>query len=465
MRRGVAPAGIDLAVGAATRLMSSSDATEGCPDKLSRSKGLCSLPSLGPRPQALVFGPQPLDLGSQVFNLRSEADPSHDRLFEELLLCRGLAHSHGQLVTQADAVGEVLLQDRCQVGGTPYNRPGPTLKHPYMMAAASRAIHRIGRMSSDTAPLGSVEDWWSTPDREPAGVQWVECEAVHRNLNWRGTGDTGEDWLTHTGRFLAKTRPRRALSIGCGFGIIERLIRERNICDFVEGIDVAPGAIEGARRLAAEANLTGIEFNVMDLESSSLPEATYDAVYAHASLHHVFNLEHVLDEVRKSLKPNGVLFVYEYVGPSRMQFPNDHIELADSLLKMIPREYRRLIPAGGIKNEVHRLPLSLMIASDPSEAIRAPEIVPMVADRFKIEHFREVGGTLLMQILHGIAGNFRDGDPIAMPIIDGFIKLENWLLDTGTLPSYHAYVVARRTDQELLAQRQSYLPSRKAITR
>jgi len=68
-------------------------------------------------------------------------------------------------------------------------------------------------MWSDTAPLGSVEYWWSTPDREPAGVQWVECEAVHRNLNWRGTGDTGEDWLTHTGRFLERVLSPKAAPI------------------------------------------------------------------------------------------------------------------------------------------------------------------------------------------------------------------------------------------------------------
>ena len=59
------------------------------------------------------------------------------------------------------------------------------------------------------------------------------------------------------------------------------------------------------------------------------------------ALHHVFHLEHLLDQIKATLKPGGLLVVQQYVGPSQMQFPQEHLYLADVFLKAIPERYRR----------------------------------------------------------------------------------------------------------------------------
>jgi len=296
---------------------------------------------------------------------------------------------------------------------------------------------------------------WSSDERQQEGIQWISVTKVARNVNWRATGSAGMDWLAHSESFMAHLlKPRVALSLGCGRGIIERIVRERNICQFVEGIDIAEGAVEQARQLAADGGLVGLEYRVADLNEESLPEEKYDVVYAHAVLHHLFALEHVLEQVRRTLKPEGVFVLYEYVGPAQMQFPRKHLELADNLLRLIPEKYRVYVraDADGTKDAAPRLALSQMNAADPSEAIRAPEILPLVASRFEIKHLRYLGGTVLLLVLNEIAGNFKDEDPAAQSIIESLVYLENMLVDSGTLPSYHAYAVCQKADAELLTQ-------------
>ena len=146
------------------------------------------------------------------------------------------------------------------------------------------------------------------------------------------------------------------------------------------------------------------------MNTAKFPAETYDAVYAHAALHHVFQLEHLLDQIKQTLKPGGLFVVYEYIGPSQMQFPRRDLELADIFLKLIPERYRKLQRRKGIKKEAFRLSLDAMNSSDPSEGIRASEIVPLIASRFEIRHFRYVGGTLLLLVFNEIAGNFDEND-------------------------------------------------------
>jgi SAM-dependent methyltransferase len=298
---------------------------------------------------------------------------------------------------------------------------------------------------------------WSSDERQQEGVQWISVGKVARNVNRRATGSAGVDWLIHSKRFMEHLpKPRLALSLGCGRGIIERIVRERDICQFVEGIDIAEGAVERARELAADGGLAGLEYRVADLNHERLPEETYDVVYAHAVLHHLSALEHVFEQIRRTLKPQGVLVLYEYVGPAQMQFPREHLEVADSLLRLIPERYRVYVRAGaaGTKNEAPRLALSALNATDPSEGIRAPEILPLVASRFEIKHLRYLGGTVLLLVLNEIAGNFKDEDPAAQSIIESLVHLENVLVDSGTLPSYHAYAVCQKVDAELIVQTQ-----------
>jgi len=235
-------------------------------------------------------------------------------------------------------------------------------------------------------------------------------------------------------------------------------LRRHDFCQLIHGVDVAENAIESARKTAQAEGLDDLSYEVADLNTAKFPPETYDVVYAHASLHHIFQLEHVLDEIKQTLKPGGLFVVYEYIGPSQMQFPRRDLELADIFLKLIPERYRKFQRRGGIKNEALRTSLDSMNSSDPSEGIRASEIVPLIASRFEIRHFRYVGGTLLLLVFNEIAGNFLESDLEIIPLVDALITLDNFLIDNAVLPSYHVYLVCQKTKNPFPMQTRNVLP-------
>jgi len=303
-------------------------------------------------------------------------------------------------------------------------------------------------------------EWWNDPESEAPETQWVQLPGVVENMNRRATGDPAIDWISHSASLLARfAKPIKALSVGCGFGVVERDLRRRNFCQLIHGVDVAESAIDSARKTAHTEGLDGITYEVADLNAARFPAETYDVVYAHASLHHIFQLEHVLDQIKQTLKPGGLFVVYEYIGPAQMQFPRRDLELADIFLKAIPERYRKFQRREGIKKEAFRTSLDAMNSSDPSEAIRATEIVPLIASRFEIRHFRYIGGTLLLLVFNEIAGNFNENDHEILPLVDALITLDNFLIDNAVLPSYHAYMICQKTDNPMPMQTQNLLPS------
>ena len=90
-----------------------------------------------------------------------------------------------------------------------------------------------------------VAEWWSDSQREVPGTQCVEVPGALENMNRRATGDPGIDWINHSASLLAHfKKPIKALSLGCGFGVIERVLRRGNFCQLVHGVDVAEGAMK-----------------------------------------------------------------------------------------------------------------------------------------------------------------------------------------------------------------------------
>jgi SAM-dependent methyltransferase len=297
-----------------------------------------------------------------------------------------------------------------------------------------------------------VADWWSDAGSAVPNIHWYQAPKVINNMNQRATNDSNLDWLNHSAIFLETLpKPRKALSLACGFGVIERNLRRLDICQEIHGVDLSQGAIDGAKENAIQAGLNGLNYVVLDLNTAILPPDQYDVIYANAALHHIFELEHLLKQLNRTLKKDGYLIIFDYFGPTALQFPQPLLALSDVLLRAIPREYRRLRRWEGYKDEAFRLSLQMFQETDPSECIRAAELIPLIENHFKINYYRELGGTLLIQLLNEIWGNFPEDDPILNNLQDWFICLENVLIDSGVFPSYHAYLVCQKTEESLSA--------------
>ena len=129
---------------------------------------------------------------------------------------------------------------------------------------------------------------------------------------WLGTKD--HDVSQNINALLAALPgdgPFRILDFGCGPG--------RDLMAMVElghhpvGLDGALAFVEMARRIA------GVEVYHQNFLELDLPEAHFDGVFANASLFHVpkSELVRVLSELRRCLRPGGVLFASNPRGDNR----------------------------------------------------------------------------------------------------------------------------------------------------
>jgi SAM-dependent methyltransferase len=120
---------------------------------------------------------------------------------------------------------------------------------------------------------------------------------------WEGT--RGHDVRQNIAALLRHTRgapPLRILDFGCGPG--------RDLMAF-RALGHEPVGLEGSPQFAAMARAhSGCEVWEQDFLALKLPAASFDGIFANASLFHVpsSELPRVLGELHATLKPQGVLF-------------------------------------------------------------------------------------------------------------------------------------------------------------
>jgi SAM-dependent methyltransferase len=283
-------------------------------------------------------------------------------------------------------------------------------------------------------------------------VSWSGIPQVHRNHDYLTTGSRETywvDWMKE--RFFPNGDAGDTLSLGCGAGHLDRILKQRGFrFRSFTGIDISEDAIERARVLADEVRLAPIvRYSAGDLNRLELPPRSFDFIYFFQSLHHIEALEHALGQCREALRPGGFLLVNEFVGPSRFQWTDRQLELANQLTALLPEDLRRDLQHGGLKKEVERPTVTHMVEHDPSEAVRSGEIETLVKSHFEVVGEWNWGGTLNHLVFQNIAANFDQENAYHRSIIELLIHHENVLVREGVLPSDFKVFAARakQTDQ------------------
>lgn len=264
-------------------------------------------------------------------------------------------------------------------------------------------------------------------------------------INPRVSGDPHLNWVAGVQRRYVSAPVERILTIGCGDGSLERQAVGYGFARHAEGIDISPGAIEVAKRLAAEAGVADRTFHrAADVTRIDLPLEHYDFVFFAQSLHHIEDLSSVLVKARDALKPDGLLVANEFVGPDKFQWTEAQLEYSRALLLSLPERLRIRASSGELKNDVRRPTLAEMDATDPTEAIHSSDILAEIGRHFDVVEQRDYGGTIQQILLDDIAWNFRSDDPDAVKELTRIAESEDFLVRTGVLPSDFTLVVARK---------------------
>ncbi len=217
---------------------------------------------------------------------------------------------------------------------------------------------------------------------------WNDLAAVQRYMNRRASGDPAVSWSEHlatsTGRTFAK-----ALVLNCGNGWVERGLVAAGLVKEAVGVDYAEDLLETARAEAAKAGLP-LRYAQLDTNTAAWPEDGFDLVVNHAAGHHVAYVDKVFRSIAELLPADGLFVSFDYLGAHRNQYPTAQWEAAFLANEALP---------AGLRNDLGYPHLPTMLVSDPTEAIHAELIMPMLRRYFEIDHFRALGGGVAYPVL------------------------------------------------------------------
>lgn len=97
---------------------------------------------------------------------------------------------------------------------------------------------------------------------------------------------------------------KRALDIGCNEGAFSRILCEKGYECL--GIDIDDKRIETARR---SLNSERLKFEVQNATELGTPDGSYDLILCLEVIEHLDDPEKLLDEIRRVMKPEGLLII------------------------------------------------------------------------------------------------------------------------------------------------------------
>jgi ubiquinone/menaquinone biosynthesis C-methylase UbiE len=273
-------------------------------------------------------------------------------------------------------------------------------------------LSHSARVSSKWDLHTASSDFWIVPE---IVQDWNKTISGDENTSY-------EDYVAQ--KYFAGKSGIKILSVGCGDGSHERKFAVYPAVEKAIGVDIAEARVTRAREMAERLNLP-IEYVAGDFYKMDFEKESFDMVLFSSSLHHFYDIDNFLKNYFKPLlKKNGLLVVFEYCGPNRLQWRNSQLNEANRLLKTIPKKYKTLYDGRTIKKKVYRPGWIRMLMVDPSEAPDADNLVKGIHNNFTVLEEAKMGCNILHILLKSIAHNFATDDAEAKKLIASLIEEE-----------------------------------------
>ena len=114
----------------------------------------------------------------------------------------------------------------------------------------------------------------------------------------------------------------RVLDFGCGPGSIMVGLARAVAPGMVHGVDMAASQVEMARAVAAYHRRDNVEFHVGDVAALPFEDGYFDVVHGNNVLIHIPDVSSVLTEVKRVLKPGGLIACREMICGASFTYPD-----------------------------------------------------------------------------------------------------------------------------------------------
>jgi ubiquinone/menaquinone biosynthesis C-methylase UbiE len=285
--------------------------------------------------------------------------------------------------------------------------------------------------------MGAELEHWSRvftqgPGREtlvlPVPSSWDEIEArTARLIRER----TGRDQVEHVCHQLGLDTHRRMLSLGSGacgleIDIARHMPRSRVVC-----MDINSELLELGRE-RANSQALNFEFEVADLNTVALPSREYDIVFCHSALHHILELERLVEQIKHTLRPGGVFITEDIITKNGYVMWPETLEIVRDIWRTLPARFRVNHTAYAeptLDDEIWDFDQS----ADRMECVRSEDILGILSSAYQVEWFVPYL-TISRRFLDSVYGpNYDLRKPLDRAVLDWIWQLDLQYLNTRRL--------------------------------
>ena len=288
-----------------------------------------------------------------------------------------------------------------------------------MIETGELAIDDVKKLLSESGEAQAIKNYSHYSDK-----YWNDLQTVVKYKNKLSTDNENIHWLNDIlTRFKEYLPFENILIVGCGNGWLERQLYEMKIGLHFDAFDISQKYIDEAQKLSKNMP---IDYFIEDINTmSNIENKKYDAVFNFAILHHATEIENATKRISEVLKPGGLIFNEEYVGPAQNQYSDEHLKNMLEVMSDLPSKYR--------SKHMLRPPLA-NFRVEPTEAIHSDLVRPMFEKYFDIIYERDMNGGIAYQILWNNIENFCDDDPEAIKWLDYLLEKDFEFSENGKVP-------------------------------
>ena len=114
---------------------------------------------------------------------------------------------------------------------------------------------------------------------------------------------------------------QKVLEVGCGPGFFTipaaRIVGQKGS---VHALDINPLAVERVQQKIEKESVTNIKTILADAAQTGLPDQSFDLIFVFGLAHPIGDLENILTELHRLLKPAGILSIEGRLWPSNELF-------------------------------------------------------------------------------------------------------------------------------------------------